>query len=76
MPGGGHPREQWSDVVLYGNDAAGGLDAASLTSAVVAALTRPAPARVDPRWRAEQLAAVRRVHAQVYRQVAGDHAAA
>ncbi|WP_369139389.1 glycosyltransferase [Modestobacter versicolor] len=76
VPGGGHPREQWSDVVLYGNDAAGGLDAASLTSAVVAALTRPAPARVDPRWRAEQLAAVRRVHAQVYRQVAGDHAAA
>ncbi len=76
VPGGGHPRDQWSDVVLYGNDALSGLDAASLTSAVVAALTRPAPARVDPRWRAEPLAAVRRVHAQVYEQVAADHATA
>jgi hypothetical protein len=41
----------------------------------VAALTRPVPARVDRAWRAEQLAAVRRVHAQVYGQVAADHAA-
>nr|WP_221203907.1 glycosyltransferase [Modestobacter versicolor] len=76
VPGGGHPREQWSDVVLYGNDPVTGLDGASLTSAVVAALTRPAPARVDAAWRAEQLAAVRRVHAQVYEQVAADHASA
>jgi len=74
VPAGGHQLEQWSDVVLYGNDRLGGLDGASLTSAVVAALTRPAPARVDLRWRAEQLAAVRRVHAQVYEQVAADHA--
>jgi hypothetical protein len=73
VPGGGRQAQQWSDVVLYGNDAATGLDAASLVSAVVAALTRPAPARVDPAWRAEQLAAVRRVHAQVYEQVAADH---
>ena len=74
VPRGGHQREQWSDVVLYGNDPVTGLDTASLTSAVVAALTRPAPARVDPAWRAEQLAAVRRVHAQVYASVAADRA--
>jgi hypothetical protein len=72
VPRGGQQLEQWSDVVLYGNDPVAGLDSASLTSAVVAALTRPAPARVDPAWRAEQLAAVRRVHAQVYEQVAAD----
>jgi hypothetical protein len=76
VPGGGHQQEQWSDVVLYGNDPASGLDTASLVSAVVAALTRPAPPRVDPGWRAEQLAAVRRVHAQVYAQVAADQATA
>jgi hypothetical protein len=75
VPAGGHQAEQWSDVVLYGNDPLTGLDTASLTSAVVAALTRPAPVRVDRGWRAEQLAAVRRVHAQVYEQVAADHAA-
>ena len=74
VPVGGHQAEQWSDVVHYGNDPITGLDTASLTSAVVAALTRPAPARVDRGWRAEQLAAVRRVHAQVYEQVAADHA--
>jgi hypothetical protein len=74
VPAGGRHEQQWSDVVLYGNDPVTGLDTASLTSAVVAALTRPAPARVDPAWRAEQLAAVRRVHAQVYEQVAADHA--
>ena len=74
VPSGGHQQEQWSDVVLYGNDPLTGLDAASLISAVVAALTRPAPARVDRSWRADQLAAVRRVHQQVYEQVAADHA--
>jgi Glycosyltransferase Family 4 len=72
VPRGGRHEQQWSDVVLYGSDPGTGLDAASLTSAVVAALTRPAPVRVDPARRAEQLAAVRRVHAQVYQQVAAD----
>jgi hypothetical protein len=72
VPRGGRHEQQWSGVVLYGDDPVTGLDAASLTSAVVAALTRPAPARVDPVRRAEQLAAVRRVHAQVYGQVAAD----
>ena len=72
VPAGGRHEQQWTDVVLYGNDPDTGLDTASLTSAVVAALTRPAPARVDPTWRAEQLTAVRRVHAQVYEQVAAD----
>jgi hypothetical protein len=33
-------------------------------------MLRPA----DRAWRNEQLAAVRRVHAEVYRQVAGDRA--
>jgi hypothetical protein len=73
VPGGGGHEQQWSDVVVYGNDPVTGLDTASLGSAVVAALTRPAPARVDPARRAEQRAAVRRVHAQVYAQVAADH---
>ena len=73
VPSGGWQAQQWSDVVLYGNDPQTGLDAASLTSAVVAALTRPAPARVDRSRRAEQRAAVRRVHGQVYEQVAADH---
>ena len=76
VPGGGRHRQQWSDVVLYGNDPQTGLDAASLTSAVIAALTRPAPVRVDRAWRDEQRDAVRRVHAQVYEQVAADHARA
>ena len=71
---GGHQQQQWSDVVLYGNDPVTGLDTASLTSAVVAALTRPAPTRVDEAWRVQQLAAVRRLHAQVYEQVATDRA--
>jgi hypothetical protein len=75
-PSGGRQQEQWSDVVLYGNDPMTGLDTASLTSAVVAALTRPVPPRVDRAWREEQLAAVRRVHAQVYEQVAADQASA
>jgi Glycosyltransferase Family 4 len=73
-PRGGWHEQQWSDVVVYGNDPVTGLDAASLASAVVAALTRPAPPRVSAAWRAEQLAAVRRVHAQVYGQVAADKA--
>ncbi|KGH48080.1 hypothetical protein IN07_04365 [Modestobacter caceresii] len=72
VPGGGQHAQQWSDVVVYGNDPRQGLDAASLNSAVVAALTRPAPARVDRAWRAEQRVAVQRVHAQVYEQVAAD----
>ena len=76
VPSGGWHGQQWGDVVLYGNDPLDGLDSASLTSAVVAALTRPAPVRVDRRWRAEQRAAVRRVHAQVYEQMATDRALA
>jgi hypothetical protein len=75
VPGGGHHAGQWSDVVAYGCDPHTGPDAASLHSAVVAALTRPAPARADRGRRAEQRAAVRQVHAQVYAQVAADRAA-
>jgi hypothetical protein len=75
VPGGGHHRGQWSDVVAYGCDPQTGPDTASLTSAVVAALTRPAPARADRAHRVEQREAVRQVHARVYEQVAADRAA-
>jgi hypothetical protein len=76
VPRGGHVTQQWSDVVVYDNDARTGLDATSLSSAVVAALTRPAPGRADRSWRAAQRDAVRRVHAEVYAQVAGDRVSA
>jgi hypothetical protein len=64
--------EQWSDVVTYATDEDGALDQVSLTGAVAAALTRPKPRPADRVWREEQRAAVQRVHAQVYAQVAGD----
>jgi len=75
-PRGGHLDQQWSEVVAYGNDTRTGLDVTSLSSAVVAGLTRPAPARADRAWRVEQQSAVRRVHAEVYAQVAGDRMSA
>ncbi|WP_106282007.1 glycosyltransferase [Geodermatophilus tzadiensis] len=64
--------DQWSDVVVYGDDEECGLDPVSLTAAVGAALTRPMPRPADRAWRAGQLAAVRAVHAQVYEQVVAD----
>jgi hypothetical protein len=64
--------EQWSDVVTYGNHEHGRLDMVSLTGAIGAALARPMPRPADRAWRAEQLAAVRQVHADVYAQVAAD----
>jgi hypothetical protein len=63
---------QWSEVVSYADDDLGRLDPVSLTGAVAVALTRPMLLPADREWRAEQLAAVRRVHAEVYAQVAGD----
>ena len=74
-PSAGHYGELWSDVVEYGNDEETGLDPTSLIMAVVAALTRPAPARADPAWRADQRQAVQRVLADVYERVIGDRAA-
>ena len=71
-PSTGWLQGQWSDVVCYADDVRGRLDAVSLTGAVAVALTRPMSLPADPTWRAEQLAAVRRVHAEVYAQVAGD----
>jgi hypothetical protein len=65
---------QWGEVVTYGLDDRGRLDPVSLSAAVSAALTRPMLRPADREWRNEQLAAVRRVHAEVYRQVAGDRA--
>jgi hypothetical protein len=64
--------DQWSEVVTYGNDEQGGLDPVSLTAAVAVALTRPMPRPADRVWREEQRVAVRRVHAEVYAQVAAD----
>jgi hypothetical protein len=63
---------QWAEVVSYGEDDRGELDPVSLNAAVAAALTRPMLRPADREWRQEQLAAVRRVHAEVYAQVAGD----
>ena len=71
-PGCGYFADQWSDVVTYGNDEDGGLDAVSLSAAVSAALTRPMPRPADRSWREEQRAAVQKVHAEVYAQVAAD----
>jgi hypothetical protein len=68
----GWAAEQWSEVVPYATDATGLVDPLSLTGAVGAALTRPMPRPADRGWRAEQLTAVRQVHAAVYRQVAAD----
>jgi hypothetical protein len=64
--------DQWSDVVSYANHEQGRLDPVSLTAAIGAALTRPMPRPADRKWRDEQRAALRRVHADVYAQVAAD----
>jgi hypothetical protein len=64
--------DQWSDVVTYADDEEHGFDPVSLTAAVAAALTRPAPRPADREWRTEQRAAVQRVHAEVYARVAAD----
>ena len=69
-PGCGWFVDQWSDVVPYGNHEHGRLDPVSLAAAVGAALARPMPRPADRDRRAEQLAAVRRVHAEVYAQLA------
>ena len=70
-PSAGWLQGQWSDVVCY-DDSLGRLDPVSLTGAVAAALTRPMLLPADRGWREEQLAAVRRVHGEIYAQVAGD----
>jgi hypothetical protein len=64
--------DQWSEVVSYGEDEHGGLDEVSLSGAVAVALTRPMARPADRTWRAEQRAAVQRVHAAVYASVAAD----
>jgi hypothetical protein len=71
-PSCGWLADQWSDVVSYGNHEQGRLDPVSLSAAVGAALARPMPRPADRNWRDEQRAAVRRVHADVYAQVAAD----
>jgi hypothetical protein len=71
-PGGGWFAGQWSEVVTYGCDVDGAADPVSLSAAVSAALTRPMPRPADRIWRAEQRAAVQRVHAEIYAQVASD----
>jgi hypothetical protein len=64
--------DQWSEVVPYGVDEHGGFDEVSLAGAVSATLARPLPRPADQVWRKEQRAAVQRVHAEVYAQVAAD----
>jgi Glycosyltransferase Family 4 len=71
-PGCAWAAGQWAEVVAYGEDERGQLDPVSLSAAVAVALTRPMLLPADAAWRREQLAAVRRVHAEVYAQVAGD----
>ena len=71
-PSCGWYADQWSDVVSYGNHEQGRLDPVSLTAAIGAALTRPMPRPADRTWREEQRSAVRRVHSEVYAQVAAD----
>jgi hypothetical protein len=71
-PRSGWFTEQWSEVVPYGTDDDGAPDAVSLTAAVSAALTPSMPRPADRPWRREQAAAVARVHADVYAQLAGD----
>lgn len=72
VPSCGWFADQWSEAVTYGTDERGGVDPVSLTGAVAAALTRPMLRPADRVWRAEQQAAVRQVHADVYAQVAAD----
>jgi hypothetical protein len=71
-PGCGWFADQWSEVVTYGHDEHGAVDPVSLTAAVGAALTRPMPRPADRVWRGKQRAAVQRVHAEIYAQVASD----
>jgi len=71
-PSCGFFADQWSDVVTYANDEIEGLDPVSLTAAVSVALTSPMPRPADRAWRGEQAEAVRRVHGEVYAQVAAD----
>jgi len=71
-PGCGWFAEQWAEVVGYGVDEWGRPDPVSLSAAVGAALARPMAPPADRAWRAAQRAAVVQVHADVYRQVAGD----
>ena len=71
-PGCAWTAGQWAEVVSYGEDDRGELDPVSLNGAVAAALTRPMLRPADRGWRGEQLAAVRRVHAEIYAQVAAD----
>jgi hypothetical protein len=73
-PGDGWFADQWNEVLTYGSDEDGVVDPVSLSAAVSAALTRPMPRPADRVWRAEQRAAVQRVHAEVYAQVASDRA--
>jgi Glycosyltransferase Family 4 len=71
-PGCGWLGDQWSEVVSYSGHEHGELDRVSLAAAVSAALTRPLPRPADRAWRAEQQDALRRVHSEVYAQVAAD----
>jgi glycosyltransferase involved in cell wall biosynthesis len=69
-PDCGYYREQWDEVVSYGNNERSGLDELSLSRAVEQALRQPMATAADRSSRLAERAAVRRAHEQIYRRVA------
>lgn len=65
-PSCGYYAEQWADVRTAVHDEERGLQEGSLARAVAEALASSPPPPADRGWRAEQLAALRRTHAEVY----------
>lgn len=69
-PDCGFYAEQWPAVHLYGNHEQRGLDEASLSGAVAAALTAGPVTVADPRERVAERDAVRRAHLELYQRAA------
>lgn len=67
-PDCGYYAEQWPAIHRYRNNEDDGLDPASLSAAVTAALTAGPVSPADPRARATERTAVRRGHAELYRR--------
>ena len=65
----GYYDSQWSDLVMYRNTEAAGLDAESLEAAVVLALSQPPTRAVDQQWRRQQLETIRTRHHAIYQAV-------
>jgi hypothetical protein len=69
-PDCGYYRDQWAEVVSYGNNERSGLDELSLSRAVEQAVRQPWPTAADRSARLAERAAVRRLHGEIYRRVA------